>query len=57
MSHAQEMSPDVTQAHINLYVNKYTEDLGADGYGAISVLLNRAAEEGLVPHIDPALLR
>ncbi|MNZ90929.1 1,4-dihydroxy-6-naphtoate synthase [compost metagenome] len=57
MSHAQEMSPDVTQAHINLYVNKYTEDLGADGYGAISVLLNRAAEEGLVPHINPALLR
>ncbi|SDE61851.1 1,4-dihydroxy-6-naphthoate synthase [Fontibacillus panacisegetis] len=57
MSHAQEMSPDVTQAHINLYVNEYTENLGADGYGAISALLNRAAAEGLVPQIDPALLK
>ncbi|MNN76629.1 1,4-dihydroxy-6-naphtoate synthase [compost metagenome] len=57
MSHAQEMSPEVTHAHINLYVNKYTENLGADGYGAISALLDRAAAEGLVPHIDPALLR
>lgn len=57
MSHAQEMSPDVTQAHINLYVNEYTENLGADGYGAISALLNRAAAEGLVPQIDPASLK
>ncbi|MNW49697.1 1,4-dihydroxy-6-naphtoate synthase [compost metagenome] len=57
MSHAQEMSPEVTKAHINLYVNEYTENLGDDGYGAIAALLNRAADEGLVPKFDPALLR
>lgn len=57
LSHAQEMSPEVTQAHINLYVNKYSADLGDDGYAAISALLNRAADEGLVPAIDPAALR
>jgi len=57
LNHAQEMSPEVTQAHINLYVNKYSADLGDDGYAAISALLNRAADEGLVPAIDPAALR
>ncbi|MNP77577.1 1,4-dihydroxy-6-naphtoate synthase [compost metagenome] len=57
MNHAQEMSPEVTQAHIGLYVNPYTADLGDDGYAAIRGLLDRAAAEGLVPKIDPAKLR
>ncbi|GIP56362.1 MULTISPECIES: 1,4-dihydroxy-6-naphthoate synthase [Paenibacillus] len=57
MSHAQEMSPEVTDAHINLYVNRYTESLGEDGYAAVTALLSRAAREGLVPEIDPSLLR
>ncbi|MGG6313854.1 1,4-dihydroxy-6-naphthoate synthase [Paenibacillus macerans] len=57
MSHAQEMSPEVTEAHINLYVNRYTADLGEDGYAAVSALLDRAAAEGLVPRIDPAKLK
>ncbi|WP_139491737.1 1,4-dihydroxy-6-naphthoate synthase [Brevibacillus dissolubilis] len=57
MCHAQELAPEVAQAHIDLYVNKFTADLGEDGYAAIATLLNRAAEEGLVPKIDPALLR
>ncbi|MNJ01993.1 1,4-dihydroxy-6-naphtoate synthase [compost metagenome] len=57
MQHAQEMSPDVAKAHIDLYVNKFTADLGEDGYAAVTSLLTRAADEGLVPHIDPALLR
>ncbi|GAA0134344.1 1,4-dihydroxy-6-naphthoate synthase [Paenibacillus sp. YSY-4.3] len=57
MSHAQEMSPEVTDAHINLYVNRYTESLGEDGYAAVTALLSRAAKEGLVPEIDPSLLR
>ncbi|MDQ1912785.1 1,4-dihydroxy-6-naphthoate synthase [Paenibacillus sp. GD4] len=57
MQHAQEMSPDVAKAHIDLYVNKFTADLGEDGYAAVASLLTRAADEGLVPHIDPALLR
>lgn len=57
MNHAQEMSPEVTQAHINLYVNRYTADLGDDGYAAVTALLDRAAAEGLVPKIDPGKLR
>lgn len=57
MSHAQEMSPEVTQAHINLYVNRYTAELGEDGYAAAAALLDRAAAEGLVPKVDPAKLR
>ena len=57
MSHAQELSPEVAKAHIDLYVNKFTRDLGEDGFAAITALLGRAADEGLVPRIDPAALR
>ncbi|MBB6731089.1 1,4-dihydroxy-6-naphthoate synthase [Cohnella zeiphila] len=57
MSHAQEMAPEVADQHIALYVNEFTADLGEDGYAAIEALLGRAAQEGLVPAIDPALLR
>ncbi|OMF37294.1 1,4-dihydroxy-6-naphthoate synthase [Paenibacillus sp. FSL H8-0548] len=57
MQHAQELSPDVAQAHIDLYVNEFTASLGEDGYAAITALLGRAAEEGLVPSFDLSLLR
>ncbi|WP_314585814.1 1,4-dihydroxy-6-naphthoate synthase [Paenibacillus terrigena] len=57
LQHAQELSPEVAAAHIDLYVNKFTANLGEDGYAAITALLTRAADEGLVPRIDPALLR
>lgn len=57
LEHAQEMSPDVAQAHIDLYVNEFTRELGEDGYAAIEALLGRAADEGLVPRIDMAALR
>lgn len=51
LSHAQEMERQVVNQHIDLYVNSFTEELGADGYGAIQALLNRAAAEGLVPAV------
>lgn len=57
MEHAQELSPDVANSHIELYVNAFSRNLGEDGYGAIEALLNRAAEEGLVPRIHLPLLR
>lgn len=57
MQHAQELSPEVAQSHIELYVNSFTADLGDDGYAAITALLGRAAEEGLVPSFDLSLLR
>lgn len=47
--HAAEMSPDVQQQHIALYVNEFTRDLGEDGYGAVEALLGRAHAAGLTP--------
>jgi 1,4-dihydroxy-6-naphthoate synthase len=57
ISHAQEMSPEVVKAHIELYVNGFTRNLGEEGYAAVEALLGRAAREGLVEHFDPAFLR
>ncbi len=56
MQHASELSIDVAQQHINLYVNEFTADLGEKGYEAIISLLNRAAKEGLVPERDYSTL-
>ena len=56
MQHAQEMDPQVAAAHIDLYVNEFTADLGESGYGAVLTLLQRAAEAGLVPQMDYAAL-
>ncbi|CAM4453328.1 1,4-dihydroxy-6-naphthoate synthase [Paenibacillus tarimensis] len=57
MAHAQEMSPEVAKQHIDLYVNSFSSNLGSDGYAAVEALLTRAAAEGLVPAVDPAMLR
>lgn len=57
MEHAQELSSEVAQSHIDLYVNAFTRSLGEDGYAAVAALLTRAAQEGLVPPVDPAMLR
>lgn len=56
MHHSQELSPEVTQAHIKLYVNEYTENMGETGYKAVEALLSRAAHEGLVPMVDLSVL-
>jgi 1,4-dihydroxy-6-naphthoate synthase len=49
LEHAQEMEPDVVARHIGLYVNSFTEDLGAEGHAAVDALLSRAAAAGLTP--------
>ncbi len=38
-SHAQEMSEDVMRKHIDLYVNKYSLDLGEEGRDAVKKLI------------------
>ncbi|MEI8073570.1 MAG: 1,4-dihydroxy-6-naphthoate synthase [Bacteroidota bacterium] len=38
-SHAQEMSESVMRQHIDLYVNNYSIDLGAEGRKAVNTLL------------------
>lgn len=41
--HAQEMDPAVVRQHIELYVNCFSVDLGADGEAAVRKLLDRGA--------------
>jgi 1,4-dihydroxy-6-naphthoate synthase len=41
--HAQELSDDVCDAHIRLYVNELSIDLGEQGRAAVEELLNRSA--------------
>ncbi len=53
--HAQEMSEEVMYQHINLYVNKYSLDLGVDGRKAIELLFKRAIALGLVDEIQEEL--
>jgi 1,4-dihydroxy-6-naphthoate synthase len=48
-SHSQEMSEEVCAAHIKLYVNSFSLDLGGEGEAAVATLLSRAEAAGLVP--------
>ncbi|MEJ2903844.1 menaquinone biosynthesis family protein [Pedobacter panaciterrae] len=50
--HAQEMSEEVMYKHIELYVNKYSIDLGIEGRKAIDVLFKLAIEKGLIQPIE-----
>jgi len=45
--YAQEMDEEVMQSHINLYVNKYSVDLGTEGHSAIKELLSVGRKIGL----------
>lgn len=47
--HAQEMAPEVMQAHIDLYVNAYSRSLGTKGRDAVEKLLSVGHEMGLYP--------
>jgi 1,4-dihydroxy-6-naphthoate synthase len=53
--HAQELAPAVRRAHIDLYVNARSLDVGAEGEAAVRALLAEAAAIGLVPPLpdDP----
>ena len=44
---AQELDENVIAEHINLYVNKYSIDLGIEGKNAIEILFNHAKKLGL----------
>ncbi|MDR0786601.1 MAG: 1,4-dihydroxy-6-naphthoate synthase [Gemmatimonadota bacterium] len=48
-ANAQEMSPEVTRRHIELYVNDFSRDLGPEGELAVRELAERAAASGLIP--------
>jgi 1,4-dihydroxy-6-naphthoate synthase len=46
--HAQEMEESVVVKHIQLYVNKYSLNLGVEGRKAVSTLLDSAVAQGLI---------
>lgn len=51
-SHAQEMSEEVMYKHIELYVNKYSVELGDEGRKAVKLLFDTAAENGAIPAVE-----
>ena len=53
--HAQEMSEEVMYKHIELYVNKYSVDLGEEGRKAIKLLFDTALEKNIIPKIKENL--
>ena len=53
--HAQEMSEEVMYKHIELYVNKYSVDLGEEGRKAIKLLFDTAREKNIIPEIKETL--
>lgn len=53
--HAQEMDEAVMYKHIELYVNKYTLDLGTEGKKAIDTLFEAAKKNQAIPHFDQKL--
>jgi 1,4-dihydroxy-6-naphthoate synthase len=56
-AHAQEMSDDVMYKHIDLYVNDFSIDLGAEGRRAVETLFAKAEALGLIPvATDPLFL-
>jgi len=50
-SHAQEMSEEVMYKHIELYVNQYSVDLGAEGKKAIKLLFDTARKNNFIPEL------
>jgi 1,4-dihydroxy-6-naphthoate synthase len=53
--HAQEMSDEVCSAHIGLYVNDFSAELGEEGARAIDCLLKRAENLGIIPRFTKSL--
>jgi 1,4-dihydroxy-6-naphthoate synthase len=47
--HAQEASDAAIRAHVELYVNEWTVDLGAEGRRALAALAREARAAGLAP--------
>lgn len=50
--HAQAMQEEVMYKHIELYVNKYSIDLGFEGRKAVQLLFDIALEKGIIPKTE-----
>lgn len=53
--HAQAMEESVMYKHIELYVNKYSINLGEEGRKAVDTLFKLAQERGIIPPIEKNL--
>ncbi|MCZ4224208.1 menaquinone biosynthesis family protein [Pedobacter rhodius] len=53
--HAQEMDEKVMYKHIELYVNKYSINLGQEGRKAVDTLFKLAQERNLIPAVQQNL--
>ncbi|MBK9489668.1 MAG: 1,4-dihydroxy-6-naphthoate synthase [Haliscomenobacter sp.] len=53
--HAQEMDPAVRRQHIDLYVNRFSANLGTQGRDAVQYLFKIAQQEGIIPPQKQAL--
>ncbi len=53
--HAQAMSEEVMYKHIDLYVNEFSIDLGAEGRRAVEMLFAKASASGVIPAMQEAL--
>lgn len=51
-AHAQAMDPAVMQAHIKLYVNNFSQDLGEEGIAAIHHLFAKGMAIGSLPVVE-----
>lgn len=54
-AHAQDMNDDVMFKHIDLYVNDYSLDVGAEGRRAVDTLFARAHAAGVIPDLQVPL--
>jgi 1,4-dihydroxy-6-naphthoate synthase len=53
--YAQEMEDEVMRQHIELYVNSFTYDYGAEGEAAIRYLMDTAQQLGIIPNSAQSL--
>ncbi len=49
--HSQELSEDVIKQHIELYVNDFSVDVGQEGEKAVTELISRAEDAGIIPKV------
>lgn len=53
--HAQEMEEEVMYAHIDLYVNEFSRDLGKEGKAAVQYLFDKAVQLGQIPAMETSV--
>jgi 1,4-dihydroxy-6-naphthoate synthase len=54
--HAAEMDSQVIKRHIDLYVNRFSVNLGKEGKQAVETLFRLARQQGAIPQSDSPLL-